>query len=197
MLIVNLFIETFKDIPLLDCLGLQYPRRGCSFDIGIRIPKFVKIILYSLADYNLLFLVVWITGAVAPEYVMQGENLFPASSIELYMTGLAASMIVNSLVTGLIVFRIFKVFREVRAAPDEPTSGTAGGSGLRTVIFVLIESGMALVSIQLVRLIATAQSVAAAELDGTAVKVVYLVVYIHEMLNVTIRSHISKSLSFY
>jgi hypothetical protein len=36
----------------------------------------------------------------------------------LTLTGLAASMAVNALVTGLIVFKILKVFLEVKAKPS-------------------------------------------------------------------------------
>ena len=60
-------------------------------------------------------------------------------------------MAVNALVTGLIVFKILKVFLEVRAATTsvERTLGTTGGTKLRHVIFIIIESGMALLVVQL------------------------------------------------
>ena len=54
-------------------------------------------------------------------------------------------MTVNTLMTGLIVFRILKVFQEVKSASGAIT----GRSTLHHVIFILIESGMALFSIQL------------------------------------------------
>ena len=64
------------------------------------------------------------------------------------------SMTLNALVTGLIVFRIFKVFREVKVASDPNFALTdAPGSTLGSIIFAIIESGMALFSIQLVRLV--------------------------------------------
>jgi len=73
------------------------------------------------------------------------------------VASLALSMTVNALVTGLIVFRIIKVFQEVKTActVDGQILGVTGGGTLRRVIFVLIESGMALFSIQLVRLVVT------------------------------------------
>ena len=72
------------------------------------------------------------------------------------VAGLALSMTVNALVTGLIAFRIFKVFREVKTATaNDQILGVTGGSTLRRVVFILIESGMALFSIQLARLVVT------------------------------------------
>ena len=69
-------------------------------------------------------------------------------------------MAVNTLVTGMIVFKILKVLLEVKAATnlDQGTWGslksTGGGSTrLRYIIFVIIESGMALFVIQLVRIV--------------------------------------------
>ena len=60
-------------------------------------------------------------------------------------------MVVNSLVTGLIVFKILKVFLEVKATLVG-RMGLTGSTKLRHVIFVIIESGIALFSIQLVRI---------------------------------------------
>src|SRR5882757_438584 len=75
----------------------------------------------------------------------------------LALTGLTASMTVNALVTGLIVFRIFKVFREVKrvTTSDETSLGitASGGRKLQSIIFIIIESGMALFAIQLARLV--------------------------------------------
>ena len=62
-------------------------------------------------------------------------------------------MAVNTLVTGLIVFRILKVFLEVKATSVERTLGSTGGTKLRHIIFVIIESAMALFVMQLVRLV--------------------------------------------
>ena len=76
------------------------------------------------------------------------------------LTGLTLSMIVNALVTGLIVFRIFKVFRALKtSAADDRILGVTGGSTLQRVIFIIIESGVALFSIQLARLVATAPDI--------------------------------------
>ena len=71
------------------------------------------------------------------------------------LTGLAESMAVNALVTGLIVFKILKVFLEVNPILVELTldSDSTGGTKLRHIIFVIIESGMTLLAIQLIRLV--------------------------------------------
>ena len=69
-------------------------------------------------------------------------------------TSFAASMAVNTLVTGLIVFKILKVFMNVKTTSVERALGTTGGSAkLRHIIFVIIESGMMLFAIQLIRLV--------------------------------------------
>ena len=62
-------------------------------------------------------------------------------------------MAVNTLVTGLIVFKILRVFLNVKTTFVERTLGTTGGSKLRHIIFVIIESGMMLFAIQLIRLV--------------------------------------------
>ena len=96
-------------------------------------------------------------------------------------------MTVNALVTGLIVFRILKVFGEVKAGTaDDQMLGVTGGSRLRRVIFIIIESGMALFSIQLARLVVTVVPTTDAAYDAYQ-----LISSIHEMLNVIIRSVIA------
>ena len=94
--------------------------------------------------------------------------------------GLGISMTVNALVTGLIVFRLFMVFREVRAASNERLLGATGGDTLRAIIFILIESGMALFSIQFVRLV-----ILLVYMNGACVGYA-LIIRTHEMLNVII-----------
>ena len=67
------------------------------------------------------------------------------------LTGFVASMAVNTLVTGLIVFKIinFKVF----LTSVERTLGSTRGTTFRHTIFIIIESGMALFAVQLVRVV--------------------------------------------
>ena len=94
-------------------------------------------------------------------------------------------MIVNALVTGLIVFKILKVFREVKIASDSgssPALNEGSGSKLKSVIFVLIESGMALFSIQLARFVVIILW------SSTPAYDVYPLIAIHEMLNVIIKT---------
>ena len=71
------------------------------------------------------------------------------------LTALISSIAVNALVTGLIVFRILKVFMEVKAATTsiDRTLGSTRSNPLQHILFVIIESGMALFAIQLVRFV--------------------------------------------
>ena len=73
----------------------------------------------------------------------------------LTLASLIASMTVNALATGLIVFRILKVFREIKdiTISDEKSLGITRGSKLRSIIFVIIESGMALLVIQVAQVV--------------------------------------------
>ena len=92
-------------------------------------------------------------------------------------------MAVNALVTGLIVFRILKVFL-VRATSIERTLGPSGGISLhvRNIVFVIIESGMALFAIQLVRVLFYFLP------DVDRQQAYNLVTAINQMFNVIIRS---------
>ena len=60
-------------------------------------------------------------------------------------------MAVNALMTGMIVFRIFNVTRAMPSTSVEQTLGSTGGSKFRHIMFIIIESGMALLVIQVVR----------------------------------------------
>ena len=111
----------------------------------------------------------------------------------LTLTGLVTSMAVNVLVTGLIVFKILRVFMEVKslkATTVEQTLGSlssTGGPKLQRIIFVIIESGMALFAIQLIRLVISIliqvqESQAAA---GLFVLLQAAIIF-HQMLNVII-----------
>ena len=98
------------------------------------------------------------------------------------LTGFAASMAVNTLMTGLIVFRILKVFLVVNAASTsvERTLGSTGGTKFQHTIFIIIESGMALFVIQLVRIVLANLPSAAPYTD--------FIIAINQMLNVITRS---------
>ena len=100
----------------------------------------------------------------------------------IVITGLTASMAVNALVTGLIVFKILKVFLKVNSTLVELTSDSPGGTKHRHVIFVIIESGMALFAIQLIRLLFSILTT-----DWALVASDYAI-SIHQTFNVIIRS---------
>ena len=105
------------------------------------------------------------------------------------LTCLALSMAVNTLVTGLIVFKILKVFLEVKATMTsvERSLGSTGGTKLRHAIFIIIESGMALFAIQLFR-VAFSVVDDQSEPSYNSQNTLFLVIGIHQMLNVIIRS---------
>ena len=85
-------------------------------------------------------------------------------------------MTVNALVMGLILYRIVRVYRA-----DNQTLGISDGSTLRPVILVVIESGMALFSIQLVRLVVMSVPTDALSHDEG----MNIIISIHQMLNVS------------
>jgi hypothetical protein len=137
----------------------------------------------ALAALDLLLLVVWIASS-ASQFVGPGGIDEAQWGLTLELTGLTASMSVNALVTGLIVFRIFKVFRGVKSVStsDETSFGITGGKKLQSIIFIIIESGMALFAIQLARLVPSLLALSTtAEIDTYQ-----LIISIHEMLNVSI-----------
>ena len=108
------------------------------------------------------------------QFIVQGTIEATIWGYVLGLASLTASMAVNSLVMGLIVFRIFKVFHEIK--------DVTGGRKLRSVIFIIIESGMALFAIQLAQLV-----IAATGLGTNAKQDVYeLVIGMHKMLNAVI-----------
>ena len=138
------------------------------------------IYLHSLSNFNLWCVAIWIVGSYVPVSIVQGQLQFAEWSTTMAIAGLVLSMTVNALVTGLIVFRIVKVFQEVKTATaDDQTLGVTGGSTLERVIFIIIESGMALFSIQLARLVVIIMNATDAATDAY-----YLIGGIHEMLNV-------------
>ena len=148
--------------------------------------------LYSLTDFNLLPLAMW-AASLGGVFISQGQ-LFVSTDWgnPLNVTSLSASMTVNALLLGLIVFRILKVSREVRATQAASEQEILGATGVTPlvgtppvgppVIFVLIESGTALFAIQLARLVVTATAFrTAAENDAFL-----LIANIHQMFNVII-----------
>ena len=92
----------------------------------------------------------WLANAFSGNsFKNNGANYWPNT---VFITGLAASMAVNALMTGMIVLRI------LMATGVEPTSvernlGSTEGKKFRHIMFIIIESGMALFAIQLVRVV--------------------------------------------
>ena len=140
--------------------------------------------LDSLVDLDLLPLVMWMAynGAV---FIVQSNVDAAVWGNRLLLTGLITSMTVNALVTSLIVFRIFKVFREVRSVTtsEDKSLGITRGNKLRSVTFIIIESGMALFAIQLTRVVISTQLTVP---DDTAYYAFKLIAPIHVMVNVII-----------
>ena len=110
------------------------------------------------------------------------------------LTSLVLSIFVNALVSGLIVFRILKVFLEVNRTQVDRTSvertlASTGDTALRHVIFVIIESGVALLVVQLVRTIIGNVNVQPGTTEYSNITAAfYMVSGINEMFNVIIRS---------
>ena len=125
----------------------------------------------------------WIT-CIGSAYIAQGQIEETVWGFGLNVASLATSMTVNALVTGLIVFKIFKVFRAVKGntTSQEKSVGITGGNKLRSVIFVIIESGMALFAVQLIRFVA----VSSQQVTESEAAVIALIVGMHEMVNVII-----------
>ena len=128
------------------------------------------------------------TTALGGQFIVQDNFFQTLWGNALILTSLIASMTVNALATGLIVFRIFKVFREVKdnTSSDEKSLGFTGGGKLHSVIFVMIESGMALLLIQLARVVLV---IIGFHISSTNEYLAWQAVYgfiisTHEMLNV-------------
>ena len=123
--------------------------------------------MHSLT-FDLLPLVIWM-ATISSLYIQQGTINQTKWGYTLVLSGLTASMTVNAVVTGLIVFKISKVFQRVKSATtsQEKSLGITGGTKLRSLIFVIIESGMALFAIQLARVAISATLVmTVAEFDA-------------------------------
>jgi len=162
---------------------------GCNIQVVI-IPSILAI----------SFLATWIGGvSVMPAFIDQGRFVVLGRRNMLIIASLVLSMTVNTLVMGLIVFRIFQVFREVRSATssdDEKTFGIIGGRKLWSIMFVIIESGMILFAIQLARVVVSASIQSTGDFNAFDI-----IVGIHEMLNgitpTIILVRVSIGLSFY
>ena len=164
-------------------LFLQFWQSHTSVSQSIFIYKLIQ-------SFNLSPLATWLAGD-ASQTMAQGQVLITSWGYTLILTGLAMSMAVNTLMTGLIVFKICKVFLEVKATSIERILGPLSSTGnpkLQHIIFIIIESGMALFAVQLVRVVLSSLTAALeAETPGLIIALNF-VIPIHEMLNVIIRS---------
>ena len=126
------------------------------------------------------------TTALSAQHIEQGLFRTTLWGEAVTLTSLIASMTVNALATWLIVFRIYKVFRDVKdiITSDEKSLGLTGGRKLRSVIFIIIESGMTLFTIQLARLILTAMH----SPNGNIEAGYDIILGIYQMISVTIWS---------
>ncbi|KAF8814574.1 hypothetical protein BYT27DRAFT_7206016, partial [Phlegmacium glaucopus] len=66
------------------------------------------------------------------------------------------SLAVNGVVTGLIVLRIFKVYWEIRPTFEDQTLGIGTKDKIRSIISIIIESGMAMFTIQIIAVVVCA-----------------------------------------
>ena len=111
-------------------------------------------------------------------------------------------MVVNALVTGLIVFKILKVFLLVNKATSVDRAlgslSSTGGPKLRHIIFIIIESGIALFAIQLVRVVITSLKPFMVGPTPPSFQIAMdFIINIHQTLNVIIRSIHFLLLLFY
>ena len=133
------------------------------------------------------------TTSLRGEFIVQNKILQTSRGDALVLTSLIASMTVNALATGLIVFKISKVWREVKdmTTSDEKSLGSTGGRKPRSVIFIIIESGMALLVIQMARVVLVIILISSTNLQFAWEAAYNFVGVIHEMLNVFISSIIA------
>ena len=96
-------------------------------------------------------------------------------------------MAVNTLMTGMIVFRILKVTGSgaMHSTSVERTLGSTRGNKFRHIMFIVIESGMVLFAIQAVRVLLVFMPVSV-EQDLLLTAGNDIVVIINQMLNVII-----------
>ena len=119
---------------------------------------------------------------------------------KLTLTALAATMAVNTLVTGLIVFKILKAFKFLEVKQTLSSFSSAPGRpNYQHIAFILIESGMALFAAHLARIVISilmevpiinpswSQSLAIS-IDMRLNLAFALIVSFHQMLDVIISS---------
>ena len=93
-------------------------------------------------------------------------------------------MAVNTLVTGMMVFRFLKVMG-FKPTSVEQTLGSTGGNKFWHIMFIIIESSMALFAIQMVRVVLVFVPVSADQFPFLQAAIDFVIV-INQMLNVII-----------
>ena len=108
---------------------------------------------------------------------------------KLNLIALAATMAVNTLMTGLIVFKILKTFLEVKRTLGS-FSSAAGRHNYQHIAFIIIESGMALFVAHLGRILVTIlQGMPYNIATHSHLDIAFpFIVSFHQMLNVIISS---------
>ena len=96
-------------------------------------------------------------------------------------------MVVNGLVTSLIAFRILKAFKLVASTSVERSLGSTGGTNFRYIIFIIIESGMTLLVIQLVRMVLWIVQPGGQNPSGPVFNSLFYLDVMNEIFNVIIR----------
>ena len=161
-------------------MGSKNLCRDCSVIFGDCVLRSVNSSssdnLKPISIYRLL--VTWLVPIAGTSTFVQGILMTTTWGITVSTTSFAASMAVNALVTGLIVFKILEVSLEVSRSLG---SITGRDSKFRHIIFVIIESGMLMFAAQLVRVVLF--NLPAAPLQGNDI-----VTGFSEMFNVIIRS---------
>jgi hypothetical protein len=128
-------------------------------------------------------LATWLAQAGATSFE-QGQLVVTSWGGPMDITSFILSIIVNTLVTGLIVFKIVKVLLNVTTS-DEQAMSTTAGTKLRHVVFIIIESGMALLAVQVARVTLYILPV---PLESAAGFAYIIFIGINQMCNVIIRS---------
>jgi hypothetical protein len=150
-----------------------------SFILGYHIVRSVNL----KADFNSSPPATWLASGAYRKTGIKDTTRTDA----LFITGLSTSMAVNTLVTGMIVFRILKVSAGVKPTSVERTLGSTKGTKFWHILFVIIESGMALFAIQVVRVVLMSIALALAVPVGPYYTSANdFVVVINQMLNVII-----------
>ena len=115
----------------------------------------------------------------------RGEPVYVLWGITSTITALAASMVVNVLVTGLMLFKILDVVLNSQAHSVDQTSGI----GPWGIISVISQSSMALFAIQLIRIvISSLMDLQAGQPSPRLQNALELVTRTHQILNVIITS---------